>query len=199
MDIAESFIDKYNILAGFVVMVATHFLGKHWWLFAAFLLFNFVDWLTGWRKSKITGKENSAKGLQGVIKKLGYWIMIVVAFWTSLVLIEIGKVLGIDLQITTTLGWFVLASLIVNEIRSILENFVEAGDWVPEILVKGLAVASKVIDGDDKDGTLDIDTSDPKKDVYRLNLDIPFEELAGKDYVVLKINPDDGSQNLQML
>ena len=46
---------------------------------------------------------------------------------------------------TTLLGWFVLASLLVNEIRSICENFVEAGFQVPEILVKGLEVARKKV------------------------------------------------------
>ena len=47
--------------------------------------------------------------------------------------------------VTTYLGWFVLASLLVNEIRSILENFVEAGYNVPAVLTKGLEVADKLI------------------------------------------------------
>lgn len=71
-----------------------------------------------------------------------------VAFGASAVFIEIGKAIGIDLGITTLLGWFVLASLIINEIRSILENFVEAGYNVPTILVKGLEVADKVVNSD---------------------------------------------------
>ena len=41
-----------------------------------------------------------------------------------------------------------LASLIINEIRSILENFVEAGYNVPKILVNGLEVADKVVNKD---------------------------------------------------
>lgn len=53
--------------------------------------------------------------------------------------------MGIDLGITALLGWFVLASLIINEIRSILENLVEAGFNVPVILVKGLEVADKMV------------------------------------------------------
>ena len=84
-------------------------------------------------------------GWKGVLKKLGYWLMIMVAFGASAVFVEIGKAIGIDLEITTLLGWFVLASLIVNEIRSICENFVEAGYNVPQILVKGLEVADKVV------------------------------------------------------
>ena len=67
------------------------------------------------------------------------------AFGASAIFIEIGKVIGIDLGITTLLGWFVLASLLVNEIRSIIENFVEAGYKVPAVLTKGLQVAEKMI------------------------------------------------------
>lgn len=74
--------------------------------------------------------------------------MIMVAFGASAIFIEIGKAIGIDLGITTLLGWFVLASLIINEIRSILENFVEAGYNVPNILVNGLEVADKVVNKD---------------------------------------------------
>ena len=78
--------------------------------------------------------------------------MIMVAFGASAVFIEIGKAIGVDLGITTLLGWFVLASLIINEIRSILENFVEAGYNVPTILVKGLEVADKVVNKDNDSG-----------------------------------------------
>ena len=87
-------------------------------------------------------------GWKGILKKLGYWLMIMVAFGSSAVFVEIGNAIGIDLGITTLLGWFVLASLLVNEIRSICENFVEAGYNVPTILVKGLEVADKVVNKD---------------------------------------------------
>ena len=96
-------------------------------------------------KSKMANKENSVRGWKGVLKKLGYWLMIMVAFGASAIFIEIGKAIGVDLGITTLLGWFVLASLLINEIRSILENFVEAGFNVPIILIKGLEVADKVV------------------------------------------------------
>lgn len=98
------------------------------------------------------GKENSVKGWQGVLKKLGYWLMIMVAFGASAVFVEIGKTLGIDLGITSLLGWFVLASLLINEIRSIVENFVEAGFDVPKILIDGLEVANKVVNKEEEDG-----------------------------------------------
>ena len=140
-----NFMDTYNAIVGGIIAVLSVVFGDHWILFALFLLFNIIDWLTGWMKSRIAGKENSKKGWKGVLKKLGYWLMILVAFSASAVFIEIGNTIGIDLGITTLLGYFVLASLIVNELRSILENFVEAGFNVPAILVNGLEVADKMI------------------------------------------------------
>ena len=137
--------DTYNAIVGSIVAVLSYIFGEHWILFALFLAFNLADWITGWMKSRIAHKENSKTGWKGVLKKLGYWIMIAVAFGASAVFVEIGKTIGVDLGITTLLGWFVLASLLVNEIRSICENFVEAGYNVPQILIRGLEVADKAI------------------------------------------------------
>lgn len=148
---AEPIIDGYNAVVGTIIAVLSYILGEHWMLFAAFLLLNVTDWITGWMKSRMTRKENSVKGWKGVLKKLGYWIMIMVAFGASAVFVEIGNAIDIDLGITTLLGWFVLASLIVNELRSILENFVEAGYSVPTILIKGLEVADRVVNKEEEE------------------------------------------------
>jgi len=155
MNYAEPFIDGYNVIVGTVVAVLSYILGEHWILFVAFLLLNIADWITGWMKSRIAGKENSTAGWKGVLKKLGYWLMVMVAFGASAVFIEIGNTIGIDLGITTLLGWFVLASLLINEIRSIVENFVEAGFNVPRILITGLEVADKIVNKEDTDETED--------------------------------------------
>lgn len=141
----QKFLEGANLVYGSLIAMLTVVLGERWYLFALFLLLNIIDWLTGWMKSRIAGKESSVAGWKGVLKKLGYWLMIVVAFALSAGLVEIGEVLMIDLGVTTFLGWFVIASLIVNEGRSIIENFVEAGYNVPEILTKGLEVANEAI------------------------------------------------------
>ena len=142
--------DTYNAITGAIIAFLTFIFGEHWILFALFLLFNVVDFITGWMKSRLNKKENSAKGLTGVLKKLGYWIMIMISFSASVLFIEIGNTLGIDLGITTLLGWFVLASLAINELRSIVENLVEAGYNIPNILTKGLEVADKMINQEEK-------------------------------------------------
>lgn len=148
-----NYLDTYNTVVGAIIAALTLVFGEHWILFALFLLFNVIDWLTGWMKSYMAGKENSVRGWKGVLKKLGYWMMILLAFSAAVFFIEIGNTLGIDLGVTTLLGWFVLASLMVNELRSIIENFVEAGFNVPEVFTKGLEVANKVInhDGDNQE------------------------------------------------
>lgn len=146
---AKTITDFYNAFVGTIIAVLTMVLGEHWYIFAAFLLLNIIDWLTGWMKSRINGVENSTAGWKGVLKKIGYWLMIAVAFAIAAALIEVGEVIGIDLGITTLLGWFVLASLIVNEARSIVENFVEAGYDVPKVLTTGLQVADEKLNGSD--------------------------------------------------
>lgn len=149
-NMAQSITDSYNAFVGTIIAVLTMVLGEHWYIFAAFLLLNIIDWLTGWMKSRINGVENSTAGWKGVLKKIGYWLMIAVAFAIAAALIEVGEVIGIDLEITTLLGWFVLASLIVNEARSIVENFVEAGYDVPKVLTAGLQVADEKLNGSDE-------------------------------------------------
>ena len=153
MNYAEPIIDRYNAIAGTAVAVLSYILGEHWILFVGFLVLNIFDWFTGWMKSRLAKKENSQAGWKGVLKKLGYWVMVMVAFGASAVFIEIGKVISVDLGVTTLLGWFVLASLIINEIRSIIENFAEAGYNVPAVLVNGLEIADKIVnkDNDSKD------------------------------------------------
>ena len=85
-------------------------------------------------------------GLRGIIKKTGYWVIVLIAFMIPDLFIKIGRdTLGINLDFLMLLGWFTLATLIVNEIRSILENLVEMNYDVPEILISGLAITEKLI------------------------------------------------------
>lgn len=146
MEMITPFVDKYNIFVGAAVAILNYVFGEHWVLFLAYLLLNICDWLTGWLKSSIAGKTSSNAGLKGVLKKVGHWVMIALAFGMGVVFIEIGNVIGVDLGITILLGWFVLANLTINELRSIIENFVEAGYKVPAVLTKGLAVAQDILD-----------------------------------------------------
>lgn len=141
-----NFVDKYNAAVGAVISVMAAVFGAYWYIFAAYLLLNVLDWITGWYKANKKHEESSKVGLKGALKKLGYWAVILVAFVIAEVFVALGKdVLGVDLAFLSMIGWFTLAMLLVNEARSILENLVELGYKVPDILIKGLAITEKLI------------------------------------------------------
>lgn len=137
----------YNTAVGALVTFLIAIFGDYWYIFAAFIIFNLFDWVTGWYKSRKSKTESSVVGLQGILKKLGYWIIIAVAFLVADVFVHMGNdVLNMDLGFLMMVGWFTVACLMVNEARSILENLVECGCNVPAVLIKGLAVTEKLMD-----------------------------------------------------
>lgn len=152
----ERILEKMNWLWAGLVTVLSAIFGVYWYLFAAFLLLNIVDYATGVCKARSTGTENSNKGLKGIIKKVGYWVIIGIAFFLSYAFEDLGGLIGINLGFTVLIGWFTLGTFIINEIRSILENLVVIGVEVPAWLVKGLEVANDKINntagGGDNDG-----------------------------------------------
>lgn len=139
------FINTYNSVVSSIVLVLSTLLGQLWYLFALFLMFNILDWLTGWYKARVLKTESSKVGAKGIIKKIGYWVIIVVAFSVPLSLQPIGIIIGIDLSFLQLIGWFTLASLMVNELRSIFENLLESGYKVPMVLIKGLAITDELV------------------------------------------------------
>lgn len=147
----ERIIDKVNLLWGSAVVLLSYILGEHWYLFVAFLVLNVVDYITGIVKARMSHTENSNKGMKGIVKKVGYWVVIGIAFFIAVAFGEMGEIVGIDLSFTQLFGWFTLATFLINEIRSILENLVLIGVYVPEFLIKGLEVAQKTIEGEEND------------------------------------------------
>ena len=132
------FIDKYNAAVGAAVTLLTALFGVYWYVFAGYLLCNILDYITGWAKARKTHKESSGIGIVGIVKK--------VAFMIPELFIHLGQdLLGVNLSFLALLGWFTLATLLINEIRSILENLVEYGINVPDFLIKGLAITEKLI------------------------------------------------------
>ena len=139
-------VHKMNTLWGAVIALFSTVFGEYWFLFVAFLALNIVDYVTGIIKAKLKNAENSNKGLFGIIKKVGYWLVIGIAFFIAVSFKHMGTTIGIDLAFVELLGWFTLATFIINEIRSILENLVLIGVDVPPFLVKGLEVAAKAVE-----------------------------------------------------
>ena len=116
------------------------------YLFGIYLLLNILDWLTGWYKARVKKETSSKAGLKGIVKKVGYWVILLIAFLISYMFRRLGKdLLDIDLSYLSAMGWFTLANLLVNEIRSILENLIACGYRVPDVLKRGLEITEKVI------------------------------------------------------
>lgn len=151
----EKILHKVNLIGGAVVAVLSAVFGEFWYLFCAFLVLNVVDYITGILKARFTKSENSNKGWKGIVKKVGYWVCIAIGFFISVCFTEMGSNIGVDLSFTHLFGWFTLATFIINEIRSILENLVVMGVEVPPFLVKGLSVVDEMLHkdtGGGKDG-----------------------------------------------
>lgn len=138
--------DKVNVIYGLIATAGAAIFGQYWFLFAGFLVLNIVDYFTGLAKSKKLKKESSAIGAWGVFKKVSYWIVIGLAFFIANCFVYMGDIIGVNLSFVTLFGWFTLASYLINEIRSILENLVELGVNVPQFLVSGLDITQKLLD-----------------------------------------------------
>lgn len=56
-DTSLKYMDAINAIGGTIVAVLTAALGTHWFLFVGFLTLNIIDYITGIRKSRLTGKK----------------------------------------------------------------------------------------------------------------------------------------------
>lgn len=143
----DRFLNKVNLIYGAIVALLTAIFGQYWFLFAGFLVLNVIDYGTGIIKAKyFKGNESSKVGAKGIFKKVSYWLVIGIAFFIASCFVELGIKIGVELNFVVMFGWFTLATYLVNEIRSILENLVEMGVKVPAFLIKGLEVADRAID-----------------------------------------------------
>lgn len=145
--------NKVNMFYGAIATIGAAIFGKYWFLFAGFLLMNIIDYITGFCKAKFYIKnESSAVGAKGILKKVWYWVVIGIAFFVSFCFIDMGTILGIDLSFVQLFGWFTLATYLVNEIRSILENLVAMNVKVPAFLAKGLEITEKLMSAKTDEG-----------------------------------------------
>ena len=138
------FFDNINIILSAIITGISTLLNGERSLFIGYLILNLVDFITGNVKARINKTESSVKGIKGIIKKVGYWILILVSFLSAYMLSSLGELIAVDIGFVIYFGWCTLACLIINEIRSILENLKEIGVNVPNFLVRGLEVVQKI-------------------------------------------------------
>ena len=161
------FFDDVNMIGGAIMTAMVTVFGQYWFLFAGFLVFNVIDWLSGWAKSRYRGESSSKAGAKGIVKKVWYWVVIGTAFFIGFAFERMGQSIGVPLNFMNLIGWFVLANYLVNEMRSILENLIARDVPVPAFLVKGLKIAAERIEAAAQIGE-DEENDEPKKDIDRV-------------------------------
>lgn len=111
-------------------MTITFLFGKMDIIFKTFLIFIIIDYITGILKAIYNHKLNSEIGVKGIIKKIGYLLIIIVSEL-------IDTLHGSNFNIRDIL----LYMFISNELISILENIDAIGIKIPakikNILFKG--------------------------------------------------------------
>ena len=138
---------KINYIISTITAILSAILGDFWFLFIFLLGLNIIDYITGIMKAKYLKIESSKRATKGFIKKFLIWCLIAMGFGLGIAFEKIGAVIGINLHIMLSIGWFILAHCIINEFRSILENMVELdkGYLVPKWLIKGLEITNEII------------------------------------------------------
>lgn len=139
-------LNGYNFVAATMITILTDIFRQYGIVLASFLMLNLIDWITGTCKAHIGGRESSVAGLKGICKKLGYWVLIFVAFVTGKDLAMLAGEMGFAFVFADYIGWLTLSMLVVNEARSITENLVEMGVAVPKIFSKGLSIAQNTLE-----------------------------------------------------
>ena len=112
-----------------------------------------ADYASGMAKAWSAGKLCSKTGLRGILKKLGYLVLVGVAGVVDW-LVRYGLTqVGVEVSFQFLMAAMVIVWLIINELISILENVAALGGPVPGFLRKLLtrlkvAVETKAGEGD---------------------------------------------------
>ena len=98
---------------------------------------NVIDYVTGILASKYRGQEiSSYKGIKGISKKVGMWLLIVVGAVMDELLVYSVAQFGLTCPFTFVIAAVVAVWLVCNELISILENLKDMEVPLPDFLMK---------------------------------------------------------------
>jgi len=103
-----------------------------------------ADYISGHTKAGKNKDISSQKGYEGIKKKTGYFLLVVVGGVIDWLLQSGLQVSGIDIKVNWTIAMLITIWLIINELISILENLYELGVSIPfklDRLIKYLKVS----------------------------------------------------------
>ena len=98
---------------------------------AVLLVVMILDYITGMTKAWMKEQLSSRVGIFGILKKLGYFVIVAVAGVVDWLLAYGLMQVGIDLRLPFLFAAIVTVWLIINELISILENVAAMGGPVP--------------------------------------------------------------------
>ena len=111
---------------------------------------NFTDYITGILASKRRNElVTSDKGLWGIVKKIGMWILVGLGWAMDVLINYAGQYVGLSIKLPFVVATIVAVWLICNEIISILENLLDIGVAMPPFLMP----LAKMIKGQVEDRT----------------------------------------------
>ncbi len=88
---------------------------------------------------------SSKKGVQGIIKKMGYLLVIAVAIVLDYIILYVASAMDIHVQTKAFFALMVAVWYVLNELLSIIENVGRMGASVPDWLRKYIAVLKETI------------------------------------------------------
>ena len=97
---------------------------------------NVTDYITGIAASKRRNEQvTSDKGLWGIVKKVGMWILVGIGWAMDVLINYAGQYVGLTIKLPFVVATIVAVWLICNEIISILENLLDIGVAMPPFLM----------------------------------------------------------------
>ena len=111
---------------------------------------NFTDYITGILASKRRNElVTSDKGLWGIVKKIGMWILVGLGWAMDVLINYAGQYVGLSIKLPFVVATIVAVWLICNEIISILKNLLDIGVAMPPFLMP----LARMIKGQGEDKT----------------------------------------------
>ena len=108
-----------------------------------------ADYISGMTAAYISAELSSKRGIQGIVKKLSYMVMVAVAMGVDWLIHSGLGTFNINIDGDMWVGLIVTSWLIINEMISILENLSRIGVPMPAFLIK---IVGKLKSTVDKDG-----------------------------------------------
>lgn len=116
-----------NFITGTMLTTIVYFLGGWDLALEILLLMIVLDYITGVFKAIFNKKLNSEVGIKGIIKKVGYLIIVAVSVMLDRIVADTGAIRNV-----------VIFFFVANEGISIVENWVAMGLPMPQIVIDTL-------------------------------------------------------------